>query len=86
MGGDHLTKVLIDSMRPITRELNERLDADLSSKDMVAVGTALEKALAAGAQAGLAEAAAQVQEALPEAQVQLRQDVRSTDEWAERYG
>lgn len=86
MASDHLTKVLVDSAGPIIRELQARLDTDLSEKDATAVGTALEKALTAGARAGLAEAVAQVQEALPQANIQLRQDIASTDEWAERYG
>ena len=86
MASDHLTKVLIDSARSIAVELWERLEIDPSEKDVLAISTAVEKAIVTGARAGVAEAAAQVQEALPEAKVNLHQDIASTDEWAERYG
>jgi len=86
MPSDHLMKVLMDSVQPIAREMHERLDADLSEKDLTAVGTAITKSVVAGACAGMAEASAQVQEALPKARIHLHQEISEYDEWAERYG
>jgi len=66
---------------PTTTHDNNEGSRDPLRAGLVAISTALEKALA-----GVAEATAQVQEALPDAHVHLQQDVRSNDEWAERYG
>jgi len=86
MSNDHLMKVLMDSVQPIVREVHERLDAELSEKDLIAVSTAIAKSVVEGARAGVAEAAAQVQEALPDAHIHLQQEISEYDEWAERYG
>jgi hypothetical protein len=82
----NLTRVLTDEGGAIVRELSERLDAELSEKDVVAVSSAITRALLAGAQRGIAEATAQVIEQLPGAEIKLHADVLQHDEWAERYG
>ena len=83
---DHLTKALAGALEPIAREALQRVDVKPTEKDALAWATALEQAIVAGARLGLAEAAAQVDEALPDARVVLRVDVEATDMWADRYG
>jgi hypothetical protein len=83
---DHLMKALAAALEPIAREALERVDEKPSEKDALAWANAIEQAIVAGARLGLAEAAAQVDEALPDAHVVLRMDLEATDMWAERYG
>lgn len=80
-----LTQAVIDDGAEILLELWERLDADLSEKDRVAVSTAICKALDAGVKRGFAEVGAQLIE--QEVPVELR-NMRTPieDEWAELYG
>jgi hypothetical protein len=81
-----LEAVLADEGGAILGEVVERLDADLSEKDLVAVATAITKALVVAANRGVAEATAQIAEQHPDLELKLHHDVTQYDEWAERYG
>lgn len=66
--------------------MDSRIEGSLTEKDRLAVETALEKAIATGARIGMIEAAAQIEEAHPEVQVETKAEINSTDDWAARYG
>jgi hypothetical protein len=82
---EHLMTALSAESGQIARELFQRLDAQLSEKDITAVSTALAKLAFASVWIAAAEMAAQLdeQDAL---RVNLRFEIAESDTWAEEYG
>ena len=81
---DHLQKMIDDAIKRIAGELGERLEADLSEADVLAVGSALMKAATAGMKLGAADIAAQMDEAGHSIDLDL--NVIEGDAWVEEGG
>jgi hypothetical protein len=81
---NHYMTMLEGALPPIYVELLERLDADLSEKDRVAVMTAFTKVAFGATRIAVAEAAAQL--IGTGAEWTPRFDLVETDAWADRYG
>ncbi len=79
---EDLTSWLIEAINPISAELLERLEADLSESDLTAVLTAVQKAAIAGVRQGVAVLAS----AEPERLSVTWSGNADHDEWAERFG
>ncbi len=83
---DHLGEALDDATVPIVNELRERLDAELSGKDWLAIETAVAKAALTGLKRGARELAEQVDEALPsDHELSYELELDCEDRWAERF-
>lgn len=80
------------AIRPISEEMEARLEGDLSDRDMLAIRTAILKACAAGMHLGTVETTAQVIEQAPAgATVNLNNSpladrLTQLDLWAAEYG
>ena len=77
---EDLTPWLVAAVKPIVHEMMDRLDADLSEPDLIAVATAVQKAMIAGARHGVAVLAGQ------EGGPTVTWTGDDYDEWTERFG
>ena len=84
MSNDHLMKVLMGRVQPIVREMHEGSMSGFPEGSHCGQHR-YRKVCRRRCWAGVAEAAAQVQEALPDAHIHLHQEISEYDEWAERY-
>ncbi len=82
-----LTKMLRDSLRPITEEMDARIE-ELSAADALAVRSALVKAAVMGVRLGFADAVVQLVERLgpDDPRAELRLEIIDADPWAEEHG
>lgn len=84
---DHLGEALDEAAVAVVAELRDRLEAELSGKDWLAIETAVAKAALVGLQRGARELSEQVDEAIPpDREITYTLDLDCEDRWAERYG
>ena len=83
---DHLTQMVAEAAAEIAREMWDRIEGDVSEKDIIAIGAALSKVAVETARLTSAEIAAKVAESGAPVQLYLAMDVLEHDEWAARYG
>jgi hypothetical protein len=86
-----MTKRVGAALKPISKEMEDRLESDLADRDMAAIRTAILKACIAGKHLGAVETTAQIIEQAPEANVtlntpQLEDELARFDLWAAEYG
>lgn len=79
------------ALRPISEEMEDRLEADLPDRDLAAIRTALLKACVVGMHLGTVETTAQVIEQAPAAKItlnsiQIDEQLEQFDLWAAEYG
>jgi hypothetical protein len=79
------------ALKPISQELDTRLEGDLSGRDLAAVRTSILKACVVGMHMGTVETTAQVIEQAPGANVTLKADqlddqLARFDLWAAEFG
>lgn len=82
-----MTKRVGAALKPISEEMEDRLESDLADRDMAAI----RKACIAGKHLGTVETTAQIIEQAPEANVtlntpQLEDELARSDLWAAEYG
>jgi hypothetical protein len=91
MSREDLRRALSDDLKPIARELAERLDAidvSLPEEAVVAIEAAFGKAMYGAANRGIVEAAAQIADQAPELEFDAIDGLTLPpfDPWQERYG
>jgi hypothetical protein len=82
---DHLTKLAVGALEPISREMWDRIEADLSDRDVAAIATAITKVAVECVRLGAIEIAAQVGESSA-VQIDVKSSSDDYDMWAEKYG
>jgi hypothetical protein len=83
MGGGDLLMGVIHLVAPVTQELWDRMEGEVSGKDRLAITTALTKAVEVGMLHGAAEVASLALEEGVEIQVPAASD--DLDLWRQRY-
>jgi hypothetical protein len=86
-----MTKRVGAALKPISEEVEDRLETDLPDRDLAAIRTAILKACIAGKHLGMVETTAQLIEQAPGANItlntpQLVYELVKFDLWAAEYG
>jgi hypothetical protein len=91
MSNPEMSKRMGAALKPISEEMEDRLEGGLTERDVAAIRTAVLKACIVGTHLGTVEATAQVVEQAPGVDVtlnypQIDDELARFDLWAAEYG